>query len=63
MPVILNPEDYDLWLDPEVNDPERLKPLLKPYPSEKMILYRVSGKVSRSTYDAPDCIEPLREDI
>ena len=22
MPVILKPDDYDLWLDPEVNDPD-----------------------------------------
>jgi len=31
MLVILKPEDYDLWLDPEMKDPELLKPLLCPY--------------------------------
>jgi putative SOS response-associated peptidase YedK len=38
MRVILHPKDYDLWLDPEVKNAELLKPLLRPYPSEKMIL-------------------------
>jgi putative SOS response-associated peptidase YedK len=60
MPVILSLEDYDLWLDPEVSNPELLKPLLKPYPSDKMIVYRVGEKVNKATYEAPDCIEPLK---
>src|SRR3989475_9953702 len=30
MPVILDAKDYDLWLDPEVQQAERLKPLLQP---------------------------------
>jgi putative SOS response-associated peptidase YedK len=59
MPVILSPKDYDLWLDPELSNPELLKPLLKPYPSDKMIVYRVGEKVNKATYVAPDCIEPL----
>jgi hypothetical protein len=25
MPVILNPDDYDLWLDPEVQDAKQLE--------------------------------------
>ena len=57
MPVILKPEDYDLWLDPEVKDPKLLKPLLRPYPSEEMIAEPVSPKVNKASYDAPDCVE------
>jgi putative SOS response-associated peptidase YedK len=57
MPVILKPEDYDLWLDPQVKAPNLLKPLLRPYPSEEMIAEPVSPKVNKATYDAPDCIE------
>ena len=37
MPMILKPEDYDLWLDPEVKDPDMLNPLLRSYPSEEML--------------------------
>jgi len=36
MPVILDPADYDLWLDPSVTDRQRLLPLLTPYPAEQM---------------------------
>jgi putative SOS response-associated peptidase YedK len=32
MPVILHPDDYDLWLAPKVTDRDRLEPLLAPYP-------------------------------
>ena len=57
MPVILKPEDYDLWLDPEVKEPELLKSLLRPYPSEEMVVEPVSPKVNKASYDAPDCVE------
>jgi len=57
MPVILKPEDYDLWLDPEVKDPALLKPLLHPYPSDEMVAEPVSPKVNKASYDAPDCVE------
>ena len=30
MPVILDPEDKDLWLDSKVSDPEQLKPFFNP---------------------------------
>jgi len=59
MPVILKPEDYDLWLDPQAKDPEVLKPLLQPYPSEKMKAEPVSPKVNKASYDAPDCVEAV----
>jgi putative SOS response-associated peptidase YedK len=42
MPVILDPGDYDLWLDPDVQDPKRLEPLLVPYTSEAMAAWPVS---------------------
>ena len=31
MPVILSPDDYDLWLDPEFEGKEKLLSLLRPY--------------------------------
>jgi putative SOS response-associated peptidase YedK len=34
MPVILLPEDEDLWLDPDVTEPEPIASLLRPYPAE-----------------------------
>ena len=59
MPVILQPEDYDLWLDSTVREPERLQPLLQPYAAEAMTSYPVSSRVNSPRHDSPDCVESL----
>jgi putative SOS response-associated peptidase YedK len=59
MPVILDPADYDLWLDPEVEDRDLLQPLLRPYPTQSMDGYPVSRYVNSPDNDSPKCIEPL----
>jgi len=59
MPVILDPADHDLWLDETVTDPALLQPLLKRYPPEKMVAYRVGPAVNRPANDSPDLIRPL----
>ena len=61
MPVILQPKDYDLWLDPEMQEPDALKPLLLSYPSEQMDAYPVSRFVNSPKNDDPRCIEPLEQ--
>jgi putative SOS response-associated peptidase YedK len=59
MPVILDKQDYDLWLDPAIQDPETLQPLLRPYPAEAMTAYPVSTLVNNPRNDIPECITPL----
>ena len=59
MPVILHPRDYELWLDPEVQQVDSLKPLLQPYPPDTMDAYPVSRWVNSPGNDDPKCIEPL----
>jgi putative SOS response-associated peptidase YedK len=59
MPVILASEEYDLWLNLSVQEPERLRPLLRPYPGEAMTAYPVSTWVNNPTNDSPACTEPL----
>ncbi len=58
MPVILRPSDFDLWLDPSMNKPEKLEPLLRAYPANKMTTFAVSTRVNSPTRDDPACIEP-----
>jgi putative SOS response-associated peptidase YedK len=58
MPVILPPEDYELWLDPDFEEKEALTSLLRPYPSGGMEAYPVSRRVNSPSNNAPDCIEP-----
>lgn len=59
MPVILNPKDYDLWLDPTVQKLEQLQQLLQPYSSTVMTSYPVSTKVNKPTNDTPELINSL----
>ena len=59
MPVILSPEDYDLWLDPEFQGKEKLLSLLKPYPADEMTAYPVSTIVNSPRNETPECVEAL----
>ncbi|MBK8163555.1 MAG: SOS response-associated peptidase [Gammaproteobacteria bacterium] len=61
MPVILHPKDYDLWLNPEVGDPERLLPLLIPYADEDLEMYPVSKMVNSPKNDRVELIEEMVE--
>jgi len=58
MPVILSREDEALWLDPKIQDTEKLRPLLKQYPSELMEFYPVDRIVNSPANDVPKCIIP-----
>jgi putative SOS response-associated peptidase YedK len=60
MPVILEPDDYDRWLDSDSGVPE-LKALLKPFPAERMRAEAVSRAVNSVKNDTPECIAPLGE--
>lgn len=57
MPVILRPEDYDAWLDPQYTS-ARAQTLVRPYDGP-MVSYRVSPLVNAPRHDAPACAEPL----
>jgi putative SOS response-associated peptidase YedK len=46
MPVILRPEDYEMWLDVGVRRAELLRHLLCPYPHGEMSAYAVSPLVN-----------------
>jgi putative SOS response-associated peptidase YedK len=60
MPVILTREAEAVWLDPTIQDPEGLLPLLGPYPAEEMEAYPVSTQVNNTAHDGQECIQPLR---
>jgi putative SOS response-associated peptidase YedK len=55
MPVILKPEDYDLWLDPGVKDPTLVAESLQPFDARLMKKYPVSTRVNRAENDGPEC--------
>jgi putative SOS response-associated peptidase YedK len=59
MPVILEPKDYDLWIDPGIRQTDLLLPLLYPYPAEQMAAFPVSRRVNNPDNDDPQCVVPL----
>ena len=67
MPVILPPEAYAAWLDPELgsgpDDAETLLSWLAPYEASEMIAVPVSRRVNSPANDDSDCIEPVEPDI
>jgi putative SOS response-associated peptidase YedK len=61
MPVILEPKDYDLWLDSQVEAPQILQQLLRSYPVSAMTAYAVSTLVNNPRHNSSECIVPLSE--
>ncbi|HEV8580607.1 MAG TPA: SOS response-associated peptidase [Thermoanaerobaculia bacterium] len=62
MPVIIDPENFDLWLDPKVEEPALLQRLLLPHAVDSFEAYPVSRVVNSPFHDEPDCIAPLAVD-
>jgi putative SOS response-associated peptidase YedK len=58
MPVILHPEDYELWLDSDFDEKEALTSLLKPYPADAMEAYTVSRRVNKPSNNEPSVLKP-----
>jgi putative SOS response-associated peptidase YedK len=59
MPVILPPENYEVWLDPDMREAEPLLDLLRPYPDEEMEAYPVSRFVNSPSNDDERCVESV----
>jgi len=59
MPVIVPPDKYDLWLDPDVNDFEAIRDILKPYDANLMRRYPVSRKLNNSKIDDAESASPV----
>ncbi len=59
MPVILEQEFEEDWLDVKTHDFDSLKQKLKPYPDDKMIAYVVSTEVNNPRNDNPELIRKV----
>jgi putative SOS response-associated peptidase YedK len=55
MPVIVKPEDYELWLDPGFADMAALADCLKPFDPRLMKKYPVGTRVNRAANDDAEC--------
>ncbi|HYM77470.1 MAG TPA: SOS response-associated peptidase [Candidatus Dormibacteraeota bacterium] len=59
MPVILDPDSYDLWLDPGVQDASWASELLKPYDAQLMRCYPISTRINHVANDDEECSAPV----
>jgi putative SOS response-associated peptidase YedK len=59
MPVILDPESYDLWFDPGMTDVQVISELLKPYDARLMRCYPVSTRINHVANDDEECSRPI----
>jgi putative SOS response-associated peptidase YedK len=62
MPVILSPENYDLWLDPAFRDTTSVSEMLKPFDAGLMRRYLVSTRVNHVVNDDEDCAKAVEPD-
>jgi putative SOS response-associated peptidase YedK len=61
MPVMLAPDVWEAWLDPDNHDLGALQGLLVPAPADVLVLRPVSTAVNTVTNDGPELIEPADE--
>jgi putative SOS response-associated peptidase YedK len=54
MPVILSPNDYGAWLNPETPDPSYM---LEPCPSDELTCYGVNPIVNNARNEGAQCLE------
>jgi putative SOS response-associated peptidase YedK len=63
MPVILAPEHYARWLDPERRDPAQVGSLLRPCPDDWLVPHPVATRVNDVAHDDPACAAPVPEPL
>ena len=59
MPVILDPEHYQAWLQEGALSERVLDRLIQSYPMSKMAVNRVSEEVNNTDKDHPELIQPI----
>ena len=57
MPVILRPEDFQLWLDPGIKTREAVEHLFTPYTSEEMAVHPVHPRVNTVKNQGADLMQ------
>jgi putative SOS response-associated peptidase YedK len=59
MPVILEPDDYGLWLDHKVQHGEELSDLFRPAAENILRIVPVSTYVNKAGRQGPECVAPV----
>jgi putative SOS response-associated peptidase YedK len=62
MPVIVTPDKYEVWLDPDVTYFDAIRDILKPYDADSMRRYPVSTKLNNSQNEGAESAAPVTLD-
>ena len=59
MPIILPPENFEKWLDTEIQMPEEILPLVQALPGEALAMHPVSSLVNNPKKEKAECVAPV----
>jgi putative SOS response-associated peptidase YedK len=59
MPVIVDPVDYGLWMDPDVKEPDLVSPVIDRNLGGALDFHPVSKHVNDFRHDDPRCLEAI----
>jgi putative SOS response-associated peptidase YedK len=59
MPVIVDPVHYELWMDPEVNEPSLVSPAIDRNLGSELDFHPISQHVNDIRHDDPRCLEAI----
>ncbi len=62
MPVVLEPDGWDAWLDPALRDPQQVCGLLAARPAGRFVAVPVSTAVNSARNNGPELVQPLAVD-
>ncbi|MUT65976.1 SOS response-associated peptidase [Paenibacillus sp. NEAU-GSW1] len=63
VPIILDEDGMEDWLDPRLQDYRSLRKHLEPLESYQMRAYPVTNAIGDEAYESPDCIREIRPDF
>jgi putative SOS response-associated peptidase YedK len=59
MPVIFEPDQFDMWLDKDFSERQPLEQMLIPFANDELQAVPVSRIVNNAGNESPECIKPL----
>jgi putative SOS response-associated peptidase YedK len=59
MPAVLGEEQFAAWLDSRETRPDRVIPLLVPYPADQLECWPVGERVNSTTVEGAELLQPV----
>jgi len=59
MPVILDPVNFDRWLEPTLKEPAEIQSFLAPCPADWLEAVPVSTHVNNARHEDAGCVVPV----